>query len=642
MPKSARPLQQGQPYMPKSAVPDEKTLDGFAGNVVKSAGSNLAGMASGLVNMVNPDADKNTIYQMGKLAYGGMQKLDPTADKSIARGIAGVTPLKYIDTISQDRGQSTDYTPYADAVGEFYKQRYGGLDNIGNTFYNDPIGMAFDVSTVAGGGAGLAKAGGLGKTASALSKVAEFADPLQVAGKVSKFIPKPKLNMAEWFAKQAETLPTRGMGEPTLVGKAKGMSPIPLNDLFEKYNLWDRSPETFLEGARQAGSKLDDITAKYESTTPKFPKKTSAEEFVKAKFEKPTYGMGHRPTLTGATADNITQEVSEMGFPKDFYRHPEYYEDVSDKAVQESWNVLKKIKGNPDAEVTIYRASPKNELNAGDWITLSKEYARRESLTEGVKVNSFKVKAKDIHFAGDSINEFGYYPRSQLTDIYNQANKNKLIQTQRDVAGKIDVQRILNSLDKNIKRLEKDARFSDASRLEMEELIKRRDMISNAYRGSRQAKPTSITYIKNQFQKDVPDSQFGLPTSETAKAKGTKTAYKQILTALEEKIPGTKGLGRESSSMRKLFEVAKGAERRSVSAQPIKLKGLLSAGAGATLGGMPGALGGYVMNEFLNSPTFLKYLTKTFTKLGKAKAPKTNIFKDLYNTGKIERMANPR
>lgn len=156
-------------------------------------------------------------------------------------------------------------------------------------------------------------------------------------------------------------------------------------------------------------------------------------EEITGKKSNPNYGMSHRPSETGATASDITQNVSESGLPKDFYQHPEYYADMSNKSYQESFSALKKIKGKPETEVTIYRASPKNELNKGDWVTLSKNYAKGESLSENTTVHSFKVKAKDIQFAGDDINEFGYYPEgkttqeSQLTDIWNEANtKNPL------------------------------------------------------------------------------------------------------------------------------------------------------------------------------------------------------------------------
>jgi hypothetical protein len=46
-------------------------------------------------------------------------------------------------------------------------------------------------------------------------------------------------------------------------------------------------------------------------------------------------------------------------------------------------------------------------------LSLSKKYAKQASLSEGTKVHSFKVKAKDIQFAGDDINEFGYYPTDE-------------------------------------------------------------------------------------------------------------------------------------------------------------------------------------------------------------------------------------
>lgn len=130
-------------------------------------------------------------------------------------------------------------------------------------------------------------------------------------------------------------------------------------------------------------------------------------------LEKPLsidYGMSHRPTRTGATADNITQDVSDMGLPSDFYDHPEWYANMREPSYIESMDALRKIRNNPDAEVTIYRASPKNQLNEGDWITLSPAYAKGESLAEGTPVHSFKVKAREIQFAGDDINEFGYWP----------------------------------------------------------------------------------------------------------------------------------------------------------------------------------------------------------------------------------------
>ena len=77
-----------------------------------------------------------------------------------------------------------------------------------------------------------------------------------------------------------------------------------------------------------------------------------------------------------------------------------------------SFEVLKKIKGNPNAEVTIYRATTGDSINDGDWITLSQEYAdihNKHSLQSKGKILKMKVKASEIRFAGDDIREFGYF-----------------------------------------------------------------------------------------------------------------------------------------------------------------------------------------------------------------------------------------
>lgn len=119
-----------------------------------------------------------------------------------------------------------------------------------------------------------------------------------------------------------------------------------------------------------------------------------------------SYAMSHRPQEMGSG-----HNIDELGNAPDFYSNPEYFKYSKDGTYDESIKALLKIKGKPEATVTVYRASPRDELNKGDWISLSKKYAKGESLSEGTNVHSFKVKAKDIQFAGDDINEFGYFPK---------------------------------------------------------------------------------------------------------------------------------------------------------------------------------------------------------------------------------------
>jgi hypothetical protein len=173
-------------------------------------------------------------------------------------------------------------------------------------------------------------------------------------------------------------------------------------------------------------SQDDNIPPELQSLAEEARKYKSAEEFVKAQTARPDYGYGHSPNADGVPAFDLTQKVDgEQMIPKDMYT--QWYGSRGTPTDLESISVLKKIKGNPEANVTIYRASPKNEWNYGDWITLSKKYAQQHAEgNNGFKVFSKAVKAKDLKWAMDDVNEFGYFPestKSQLTDIWNKANK---------------------------------------------------------------------------------------------------------------------------------------------------------------------------------------------------------------------------
>ena len=131
-----------------------------------------------------------------------------------------------------------------------------------------------------------------------------------------------------------------------------------------------------------------------------------------------SYMGSHRPSREGPPAHNLLEGNK---IPDDVYDTPRYYigsinTGEEKKVYQETIeviNYLKSIKGNPDAEVTVYRAGPKKELNAGDWITLSKTYAKDHSMYFKTPVHKFKVKAKDVLWDMNTLEEWGYYPKGQ-------------------------------------------------------------------------------------------------------------------------------------------------------------------------------------------------------------------------------------
>lgn len=156
----------------KPTEPEKKSIGGFLGNVGKSALNFGQGLATAVMNPID------TVKTVGSLALG-----------------AG-------DNILEAGGLSSGnnrFNKMADMVGNEYKERYGGWDNIKNTAYNDPVGVLADLSTVLSGGAGAvtkvgkvaqigsqaSKLAGVGKVAQTagniLNKTARITDPLQIA-----------------------------------------------------------------------------------------------------------------------------------------------------------------------------------------------------------------------------------------------------------------------------------------------------------------------------------------------------------------------------------------------------------------------------------------------------------------------------
>jgi hypothetical protein len=107
------------------------------------------------------------------------------------------------------------------------------------------------------------------------------------------------------------------------------------------------------------------------------------------------------------------------------------YYGTGAKYDNESINVMKMVRDNPDKLVTVYRAVPKeipeNSINAGDWVTLSKTYAKEHAISHidgKSKIIQQKVPAKYLFTNGDSIHELGYDPYDILPETeYSIAHK---------------------------------------------------------------------------------------------------------------------------------------------------------------------------------------------------------------------------
>lgn len=142
----------------------------------------------------------------------------------------------------------------------------------------------------------------------------------------------------------------------------------------------------------------------------------------------------------GAPAFNLAGDI----YPDDIYssKAVQYYGTGSDAMDKQTMGVLQSLRGKPDADVTIYRAVPKgvDNINAGDWVTVNKQYAKDHG--EGALGGDFdiierKVKAKDIFTNGDSIHEFGYDPNTPAQEVAGLLSSGRVDEVTDDMLAKL-------------------------------------------------------------------------------------------------------------------------------------------------------------------------------------------------------------
>lgn len=201
------------------------------------------------------------------------------------------------------------------------------------------------------------------------------------------------------------------MYENPIVNTAIGLAPG-AGDFQSGYEAWKSAQEgKYLEAGLNAIGVF-----------PVIPALGGMTKGVKAVDEAETaYRMAH--TAPNREFGAQLHDLSAI-YPEDIYSSnaAHYYGGGGDAAWRkmdnDSVKIAQSFRGKPDADVTIYRAVPKDDkitaINPGDWVTINKDYARthgESNLREGYKIISEKVKAKDIWTNADSVHEYGYDPQ---------------------------------------------------------------------------------------------------------------------------------------------------------------------------------------------------------------------------------------
>ncbi|HEY6020416.1 MAG TPA: hypothetical protein VIY48_11050, partial [Candidatus Paceibacterota bacterium] len=214
---------------------------------VMTAISNIPGSAASfagsIYNAVSHPVD--TASNLLDVAAGGLKNITP---EPIANAIDKLDP----NPQAADRAVAA-----ADATGQFFKNRYGGLENIKNTLITDPVGAAADASALLSGGASLTSK--IPAVSNALKTAASITNPVNAAVQVAK-VP---LKVAGAVGRNVLGL-TTGVGSENIGNAAKAGY---AGDSAFMDNLRGKVPMTdVLDAAQQNLQKIQaDNSAKYRS-----------------------------------------------------------------------------------------------------------------------------------------------------------------------------------------------------------------------------------------------------------------------------------------------------------------------------------------------------------------------------------------
>lgn len=336
---------------------------------------------------------------------------------SVLRNNAYAAP--YSPTLTERIGSGISDTLYntgivsdrygANRIGENLSGLLGVLPGIGDAMGGDDFGRALKQGDATGIGMG---------ALAAVPVVGDIAKQLPLKG-------KPITDFYELFDYTPEQLAMQAKySDPDNVvngiytinrGKFRteyyddGTSAIIMNDDNRKIKEFtqDETKDTL------KGRILDAEAKRPEVLEIEARKQAAREQAQKAQKESESYKMQHTAPMledgnsSGADLTDVFGEDIYSTKAVDYFGHGVPYDR---KAV----NIIRQMRGNPEKEITIYRAVPKEvkDINAGDWVTTTREYAKDHMAGEkDWHILTKKVKAKEIATDGNSIHEWGYSPQ---------------------------------------------------------------------------------------------------------------------------------------------------------------------------------------------------------------------------------------
>lgn len=151
--------------------PKERTWSDVPGEALSNAPGSAYNLVKNIYNTLRHPMD--TVSGIGSVVSGLPEAVTREANATL--GLKDNTPVSANENA-------------ADAVGRFYRDRYGSMEGFKNALATDPVGVMADASVVASGAPGVARMAGLTKAAQAAEKLRAATNPMYLVGKSTEGI----------------------------------------------------------------------------------------------------------------------------------------------------------------------------------------------------------------------------------------------------------------------------------------------------------------------------------------------------------------------------------------------------------------------------------------------------------------------
>lgn len=181
------------PPAAQEAQPTELSWSAVPGKALSNVGDSAINLAKNVAQpFLDPVGTAKGLYEVGK---------------GVASKAAGLV-------VDQDPETKAKNEAAANAVGQFFADRYGGVENVKKTMAEDPVGFLADLSVVlTGGGAIAARAPGVaGQVGNAVRATGRAVDPIANAGRA---------------------VVAGGRGAANVLGMTTGAGAMPIRTAFE-------------------------------------------------------------------------------------------------------------------------------------------------------------------------------------------------------------------------------------------------------------------------------------------------------------------------------------------------------------------------------------------------------------------------